>query len=176
VYNRCELRRVNPAYAKGSNAVPAQPGTTVTLVGTRPLNDQSDPLLTHDLRATSYDRRDGESILLVDDEAAVRALLARVLRARGYLVTEAADGDQALMLAAEHGRPFHLLLTDVIMPRVGGVELAARLRASGLARCVIFMTGYANIPIAHGEAAAVLRKPFVLASLAEAVRRALDAS
>lgn len=130
------------------------------------------PLMIREVQGPGGSR--GESILLVEDEPAVRALLARVLRGRGYVVTEAGDGAQALALAAARVEPFDLLLTDVIMPEVGGIELAARLHDSGLAASVIFMTGYTDIPIEHAGAAIVLRKPFAPATLAEAVRRALN--
>lgn len=122
----------------------------------------------------AYQLRGHESILLVDDEPEVRSLLARVLRIRGYTVIEAGDGLQAIALADERGQPFHLLLTDVMMPQIGGVELASRLSASGQAARVLFMTGYSDAPIADAEQIAVLRKPFTPSALAEAVRRALD--
>ena len=131
-------------------------------------------LMSREVDGRGYQLRGHESILLVDDEPEVRSLLARVLRIRGYTVTEASDGAQALALADQRGRPFHLLLTDVMMPRIGGVELAHRLSASGQAARVLFMTGFSDSPIAYAEEAEVLRKPFTPSTLAEAVRRALD--
>ena len=122
----------------------------------------------------AYEQRGRESIMLVDDDPAVRSLLARVLRARGYIVTEAADGAEALAQAAERDQPFHLLLTDVMMPRIGGVELARRMYSSGQAARVLFMTGYTDTVIEHASVAEVLRKPFTPSTLADAVRRTLD--
>lgn len=112
------------------------------------------------------------TILLVEDEPMVRELFARALRGRGYIVLEAADGAEALTLAAEHA--FHLLLTDVVMPRLGGVELVQQLRSVGKAARVIFMTGYAETELVYDSLTIVLQKPFVPTTLAEAVRRLLD--
>jgi two-component system, cell cycle sensor histidine kinase and response regulator CckA len=108
-------------------------------------------------------------ILLAEDEPSLRALVSRVLRSRGYHVVEAANGADAEALAAAHDQPFHLLLTDVMMPGMGGVELAARLRAAGKAARVIFMTGYTDTDLPRDSATLLLRKPFLPASLAEAV-------
>lgn len=141
----------------------------------RPASVQGGSALeTREGNGHSSQPRGPESILLVDDEPEVRALLARVLRTRGYAVTEAADGAQALALADQHDQPFHLLLTDVMMPQIGGVELASRLSASGQAARVLFMTGFSDLALGHGAQVKVLRKPFTPATLAEAVRRALD--
>ncbi len=117
------------------------------------------------------DREAGPSILLAEDDTAVRSLLARVLRASGYEVVEAGDGAaaQALVEAA----PFDLLVTDVLMPRLSGLDLVSRLRAAGRTLPVIFITGYADALIDAAEAEFVLRKPFSPGALAEAVRRAL---
>jgi CheY-like chemotaxis protein len=147
----------------------------IELPGGRASSGQSSvSLMIREVDGRSYQLHGHESILLVDDEPEVRALLARVLRMRGYAVIEASDGEQAIALADEHGKPFHLLLTDVMMPHIGGVELANRLSASGQAARVLFMTGYSEAAIEYAEDATVLRKPFTPSTLAEAVRRALD--
>jgi len=149
--------------------------TQAPLICAQPLAGQSPfTLFTRETDSVGHTMHGRESIMLVDDDPAVRRLLARVLRSHGYAVTEAADGAEALALAAEHSRPFHLLLTDVMMPQVGGVELASRMYASGMAARVLFMTGYTDDPIEHPRLTEVLRKPFTLATLADAVRRALD--
>jgi CheY-like chemotaxis protein len=67
--------------------------------------------------------------LLAEDEDAVRSLVARVLRSHGYTVLEAGDGVEALRIAREYDRPIDLLLTDIVMPRLGGKALAGRLAA-----------------------------------------------
>lgn len=111
-------------------------------------------------------------ILLAEDDPAVRSLLARVLRSRGYTVVEASNGAEAIVAAEAHPHPFQLLLTDVVMPKINGPELAARLLRDGHARRVIFMTGYADV-LLEAQQATVLRKPFTPSALAEAVRAAL---
>jgi CheY-like chemotaxis protein len=68
-----------------------------------------------------------ETILVVDDEPDVRGLAREILEAGGYEVLEAGDGEEALRVAEAHPAPIHLLLTDVVMPRLNGVELASRL-------------------------------------------------
>lgn len=124
----------------------------------------------HDRADTALD---AAVILLAEDDAAVRSLLARVLRARGYTVVEAANGAEAVALADSHPRPFELLLTDVVMPRLNGPELAARLLQTGQAQRVIYMTGYTDVLLETSEQITVLHKPFTPAALAEAVRSAL---
>jgi two-component system cell cycle sensor histidine kinase/response regulator CckA len=112
-------------------------------------------------------------ILLAEDDPAVRSLLARVLRSRGYTVVEAANGAEAIVAAEANPHPFQLLLTDVVMPKISGPELAARLLRDGHARRVIFMTGYSDVLLEAEQTVTVLRKPFTPSVLAEAVRAAL---
>jgi two-component system cell cycle sensor histidine kinase/response regulator CckA len=113
-------------------------------------------------------------ILLAEDDPAVRSLLARVLRSRGYTVVEAANGAEALLAAEANPLPFQLLLTDVVMPKLNGPELAARLLRAGRTSRVIFMTGYSDVLLEAQQAVTVLRKPFTPSTLAEAVRAALS--
>lgn len=121
-----------------------------------------------------------ETILIVEDEDMVRRLASRVLRRQGYAVVEAPNGEEALRVAAAHEGPIDLLLTDVIMPRMGGRELAERLleRHPGIA--VVFMSGYTENAIAqHGvlePGTVLLEKPFTPAALLRTVRSVLDAS
>ncbi|GAB4433285.1 MAG: hypothetical protein OHK0015_21900 [Chloroflexi bacterium OHK40] len=113
-------------------------------------------------------------ILIAEDDPSVRSLLARVLRARGYTVVEAANGAEALEIAATFEEPCQLLLTDVVMPELNGPELAARLLRDGRAERVIYMTGYADVLLETREPVTVLRKPFTPTALAEAVRDVLS--
>jgi PAS domain S-box-containing protein len=115
-----------------------------------------------------------ETILLAEDEAAVRALAARLLRAQGYSVLEAAHGGDALDVAARHPGPIDLLLTDVVMPQLGGPALAARLLAERPTLPVLYMSGYTDGEVSPG--AALIQKPFAPAELMRAVRAALDNS
>jgi two-component system, cell cycle sensor histidine kinase and response regulator CckA len=123
--------------------------------------------------------RGSEVILVVEDEPSVRDLVSRVLRAHGYTVLEAADGDKALALADDYADPpIALLLTDVVMPQVGGLQLARRITARYPAIKVLFMSGYASDTFAHqgrlDPGVAFLQKPFAPSTLAHKVRAVLD--
>ncbi|MCM2333414.1 MAG: ATP-binding protein, partial [Anaeromyxobacteraceae bacterium] len=120
----------------------------------------------------------GERVLVVEDEPQVRALAARALAERGYQVLTAGDGDAALALLAREA-PVDLVLTDVVMPHMGGVDLAARLRERTPPPAVLFMSGYVDRGSlgrnALPEDAPFLHKPFTPAALANKVREVLDA-
>jgi PAS domain S-box-containing protein len=122
--------------------------------------------------------RGTESVLLVEDEAAVREVTQAQLESLGYSVTACASANEALTLAAGHDRPLHLLLTDVVMPGMNGRELAARLAATRPGLRVLFASGYGEDVIArHGvvePGVLLLKKPFSVACLARLVREALD--
>ncbi len=123
-------------------------------------------------------RADGtETILLVEDEEAVRSLARRVLEGRGYTVVPAADGEAALAAAAAHGGPIDLVLTDVVMPGMRGTELAARFAEERAETAVLFMSGYAHEVVAEDglpAGSAFLAKPFGTDALVHAVREVLD--
>ncbi|MBP9825112.1 MAG: PAS domain S-box protein [Thermoanaerobaculia bacterium] len=119
-----------------------------------------------------------ETVLLVEDNPALRDVTRRQLEAAGYTVLLAGDGEEALALAGTHAAPIDLLLTDVVMPKLGGGELAGRLVALRPGLPVLFMSGYTDGAIAqHGMLAdgiALLEKPFSGKGLVQAVRKALD--
>jgi signal transduction histidine kinase/ActR/RegA family two-component response regulator len=119
-----------------------------------------------------------ETLLLVEDEDSLRAVIKRTLSARGYTVLEARDGRAAIELADHHPSPIHLLLTDVILPAVGGPGVAERLAVSRPTMKVIYMSGYTDDFIAHHGVLArqtmLLEKPFLIASLLLRVRETLD--
>ena len=123
--------------------------------------------------------RGHETILLVEDEEAVRRLSRSVLVARGYTVLEAVSGEEALEAARAHPGRIHLLLTDLVMPKVGGRELATRLAATRPETKALFVSGYTDEAIAqHGAlepGIAFLQKPFTPLALARKVREVLDA-
>ncbi len=120
----------------------------------------------------------GETILLVEDNPALREMIRRRLEGCGYKVLLAGDGEEALALAAAGSEPVDLLLTDVVMPNLGGAELASRMSALRPGLRVLFMSGYTDGAIAqHGvlaEGVALLEKPFSGEQLLRAVRVALD--
>ena len=124
------------------------------------------------------DTRGTETVLVVEDVTAVRAVTREMLRRHGYQVLEAADGRAALQVAAAHAAPIHLLLTDVVMPDVNGPDLANRLTAVRPEMKVLFMSGYTDDAVVrHGilsEGIAYLQKPFTPRVLAGKVRSVLN--
>jgi PAS domain S-box-containing protein len=123
--------------------------------------------------------RGSETILIAEDDTPIRMLAANVLKRLGYEVLSAPDGRAALELAQSSESAIHLLLTDVVMPGVGGPELATRLKDACPPVRVIFMSGYAAHVLSGDElerlGACFMQKPFTMESLAKTVRRVLDA-
>jgi CheY-like chemotaxis protein len=119
----------------------------------------------------------GATVLVVDDEAVVRGIVARSLERCGFRIFQAADGADALELVERQGPP-HLVLTDVLMPGIGGGELARRLRARWPTLPILFMSGYSAEELGRRGAIAsegdVLQKPFTLGRLVESVTKALS--
>ncbi|MBX9622319.1 MAG: PAS domain S-box protein [Gemmataceae bacterium] len=122
--------------------------------------------------------RGTETVLLVEDEAAVRTLSRAVLEGAGYTVVEAVDGADVDRALAEHGGPVDLVVTDVVMPGASGPAVAARVREAYPGARVLFVSGYTDDSVVrHGvERAAVdfLQKPFTPGVLAHTVRAVLD--
>ena len=118
-----------------------------------------------------------ETVLVVEDEEAVRHLVCRVLRAKGYRVLEAPNAESALLLAGSTAAPIDLLVTDMVMPGMGGTTLAAELVAVRPAMRVLFITGYAPEAVERGgrlpDAGGLLEKPFSADQLARRVRETL---
>ena len=123
--------------------------------------------------------RGSETILLTEDEEHVRELALEVLRMSGYTVLEASDGASALELSARHAGPIHLLVTDIVMPHMGGGELAQRLTRLRPEMRVLYMSGYTDDALVrHGVAAseaAMIEKPFATDGLVQKVRAVLEA-
>ncbi len=117
--------------------------------------------------------RASETILLVEDEPAVRALFLQALRQAGYTVLEARNGQEAIDVFDRIHGEIDLLLTDIRMPVIGGSELAARLLARRPNLRLLYISGYAA-KVEIGPNAALLQKPFVRADLLRAVRSLLD--
>jgi CheY-like chemotaxis protein len=118
-----------------------------------------------------------ETVLLVEDEDVVRGLARQTLESSGYTVLEARDGQEGLEICQRHPEPIHVLVTDVVMPRLGGHELAARVTALRPGLRVLFLSGYTEEGLGRGgmeSATAFLPKPFTPAVLARKVRELLD--
>ncbi len=119
-----------------------------------------------------------ETILLVEDEVAVRRLAERILTSAGYTVLAAGDGVEALQLLAQRGTPVHLLLTDVVLPGISGRELAAQVESTHPEVRVLYTSGYTDDTILrHGVLDSVthfLGKPYTVAELTQRVREVLD--
>jgi len=122
--------------------------------------------------------RGTETVLLAEDEENVRRLARRSLESQGYTVLEASSGSEAVRVAREYPGPIHLLVTDVVMPGMGGREAAETLRARRSDLKVLFVSGYTDDAVVrHGivEAdEAFLQKPFTPLTLAKKVRGVLD--
>jgi PAS domain S-box-containing protein len=122
--------------------------------------------------------RGRETVLLVEDEEAIRRVLSATLRERGYTVLEVSDGSQAIAICERRGQPIDLLITDVVMPLMSGPELVRRVRATHPTLPTLFVSGYTERALLHQglrEAHAVfLQKPFTPDLLARRVRDILD--
>ena len=114
---------------------------------------------------------------MVEDEAGVRELAGQFLKAHGYTVLEAADGVAALEIAARHEGTIHLVLTDMIMPRMSGAELVKRLKEIRPDVKAVYMTGYSEYATPESETSSnqesILQKPFSSTSLANLIREVL---
>ena len=116
----------------------------------------------------------GVSVLVVDDEAAVRRFASRVLLRDGYTVLEAVDGAEALEMVQQSKEHVDLVVTDIVMPRVNGVELMEALKMSHPRVPVILMSGYANTALSEMGIATpcgILTKPFPAERLLAEVHR-----
>jgi PAS domain S-box-containing protein len=164
---------------EGSIVVRSDPGQgaifTLYLPLVKAAEDVSPPSDARDAQ-----RSGTETILLVEDEDAVRRLAKRALEMNGYRVLEASHGGEALRVCEKHAGTIDLLLTDVVMPQMSGAELAERVKPLRPDMQVLFMSGYTEDALGnHGVLApetAFLYKPFTPDSLRRRVREVLDAA
>ena len=118
-----------------------------------------------------------ETVLLVEDEESVRQLVRDTLEGKGYTVIEAENGEAGLRLAEAHSAHIHMVITDVVMPGMGGRELAKRLTELRPQMKVLYLSGYTEDAIVHQgvlePGTAFLQKPFTLLTLSRKVREVL---
>lgn len=122
--------------------------------------------------------RGNETILIVEDEEAVRNLASQILKRQGYRVLVASSGEEALELFSVSKEPIHLILTDVVMPRMNGRELADHLISFHPEMKILYMSGYTDDAILHHgvleEGVNYIQKPFTMEGLTKKVREVLD--
>lgn len=162
----------------GDIDVRSEPGRGTDFVLYVPAVDERPPPTGHEDLA---DRRPegSEKVLLAEDEPSVRKLVAEILRLQGYDVIEAVDGEDALRLAESYEDEIQLLLTDVVMPGMGGVELVEKFQQHWPATKLMFTSGYAEqLPVkeATGKTIPLLPKPFHPDELVRLVRETIDAA
>jgi CheY-like chemotaxis protein len=121
-----------------------------------------------------------ETVLLVEDEDGVRTLVSRILKKQGYGVLSASNGSEAIQVSQQHAGRIDLLITDIVMPAMGGAELAQRITTYRPEVKVLFTSGYTDQAIVHHgvltDETPFLAKPFAPRTLARKVREVLDGS
>ncbi len=160
----------------GSIGVTSEPGRGTTITVYLPLTHEApSPVAADELLP---DPHGDETILIVEDDEAVAAMMTSTLRSRGYRVIVAANGHQALALWEHYGDQVDLVVCDVVMPAVNGPEMVGRLHAAGHRPRVLFVSGYTADALAALDHLALdidlLEKPFSARELGRRVRRALD--
>lgn len=154
-------------------------GTTFSIFLPAPMSEASPPTVAEVPLAAATTPGTTATILLVEDDASVRLLARRTLLAQGHRVLDATDGQDALRVSAEYGEDIQLLLTDVVMPHMGGRALAETLRQSRPSTRVLYMSGYPDDEVlrrgVQQDRVAFLEKPFTQATLSAKVREVLDA-
>ena len=162
---------------QGAILVYSEPGVGSTFKIYLPrVNDPAD--LEAKPRAERKSYRGTETILVVEDEEGVRRVLLEMLQQTGYHVIGAEGGQEAIEICRASKTPIHILITDVVMPRMGGRELAARLREVAPQLKVLFVSGYTDSAIVHhgvlDPGTHFLQKPFTVEQLAGKVREVLE--
>jgi CheY-like chemotaxis protein len=126
-------------------------------------------------RAVPFEMPGSETIMVVEDQDGLRTLICEILRRNGYTVLPAANGYEALLLAEKHSGRINLMITDLVMPVMGGREVAAAIPVSHPETQVLYMSGYAdNISELLGVGHAFIEKPFPPDALLRKVREVFD--
>jgi len=162
--------------SKGHIAVYSEPGVGSTFKIYLPSLDKSAPLAP--VRHAGTTPRGTATILLVEDEAPLRVLAAESLKRLGYTVLQAGNGLEALAVSDQHLGNLDIVVTDIVMPRMGGVEMVERLKPKRANLAVIFMSGYTEVAALEnakiGSDSILLNKPFSSEILAHKIAEALQ--
>ena len=163
----------------GSIQVTSDPGRGATFTIYLPaVGEEGGVVVVEPATPAAGATRGAETVLVAEDEEPVRALVREVLHRSGYTVFEASGGEEAISLSQRHPEPIHLLLTDLVMPGIGGRILADRLAPLRPAMKVLYMSGYTDDEMmreaVQQAAVAFLPKPFSADTLLRKVRDVLD--
>jgi hypothetical protein len=164
--------------AGGAVHIYSEPGRGTSISAYLPVTDESSSPDEAPEPATARPARGGETVLVVEDEEAMREVTARILERNGYHAIVAADGADALDVAAGYPGHIDVLLTDVVMPRMLGKDLANRLSGLRAGLRVVFMSGYAGAVLdvngGLGDGVNLVEKPFSATVLLDTLQRVLD--
>jgi two-component system cell cycle sensor histidine kinase/response regulator CckA len=156
----------------------SEPGFGTTFKIYLPRVDQAVAASTAPSASKQPERRPSESVLIVEDNEAVRSMLCRVLRTSGYRVLEAANANAALQVCAAQPLAIDMLISDVVMPEMSGIDLATELKRAHPSMRVLLMSGYSGTAMMrHGEIRSdipFLEKPFNPETITRKVREVLD--
>jgi two-component system, cell cycle sensor histidine kinase and response regulator CckA len=163
--------------SQGHITVDSEPGRGTTISIYLPRTDAVPAAVAAPAEARQFPPRT-ETVLLVEDDALLLQLVSEVLRHAGYRVLEASNAGEALLVCEQHTGEIHLLLSDVVLPRLNGLELAARVRRQHPNIKVVFMSGYADESIARFGALPpgdiLIEKPIAPEALLARLRDVLD--
>lgn len=163
---------------KGEIVVDSEPGAGTTVRIYFPVAEDDGKIRVETAPRRTAARRGTETLLLVEDEEEVRRLTREMLTRQGYTVIEAGSGPEAVRIWRDRKDSIDMLLTDIVMPRMSGRELADKLKESRPELKVLFMSGYTDDVVARhgvtGGAAAFIGKPFTSEALSRKVRSVLD--
>jgi CheY-like chemotaxis protein len=161
----------------GDVQISSEPGVGTTFTVLLPVTDEA--AIDVETPVVGVPAGRGETVLVVEDEPAIREVARRILMRSGYEVLMTESPLDALELASRHDGEIHLLITDVVMPRMLGKDVAERIRALRPGVKVLFISGYARPALASSGSlepgVRLLEKPFSESVLLEAVREVLDA-
>ena len=160
----------------GAFTVDSEPGRGTTFRLYLPLLEAEDRM-TEDADEEGLAEGSGVTVLLADDNQAVLKIVQAVLERLGYKVIQATDGEQAVALYREHRAEIGLVILDVVMPRMGGIEASKAIRALDAEAKIMFMTGYDPSQQFNTEdmaAEEVVLKPFKVAAFSQLVKSVLE--